>query len=136
MVCVYCRNETAVINSRLQKKVNQVWRRRRCLQCLAVFSTHEAVDYRTSWLVGTGAPGETQNPFNRDKLFVSIYRSCKHRKDPLTDAGALTQTVVAKLRERSEQAVIHTHAIRELVLVTLNRFDKTAAIQYKAFHEN
>ena len=66
MVCIYCGGETKVTNSRLQKRNNQVWRRRQCLECKGVFTTHEAVDLSSALLIDkSGAP----EPFISDLLF-------------------------------------------------------------------
>lgn len=45
MKCIYCGHKTVVINSRLQLKPNQVWRRRQCLACQQIFSSLEGVDW-------------------------------------------------------------------------------------------
>src|SRR6185369_12958000 len=92
MVCIYCGGKTAVVNSRSQKKANQTWRRRQCLDCQAVFTSVEAVDLPTSLLFKKDA--KHSEPFQRDKLFISVYEACGHRKDALRAATALTGTAL------------------------------------------
>ena len=133
MVCVYCSHETKVTNSRLQKKPNQVWRRRQCLHCGAIFSTIEAVN--------TGQALRFQDkkqfePFSRDKLFLSLHDSLKHRKTALSDATALTETVMSKLLPHIQHATIDRTVVIELTATVLNNFDKPAATSYRAFHPN
>lgn len=134
MVCIYCGSSTKVTNSRPQKRLLQVWRRRLCTRCGAIFTTNEAVDLSTS-LVVRAASGSV-SPFSRDKLFVSILRAVGHRKTPLEDANALTATVIGKLlHATSEAAVAPADIIRLATTDTLKRFDTAACVQYQAYHK-
>jgi transcriptional repressor NrdR len=132
MVCTYCGGETKVTNSRHQKKSNQVWRRRQCLACGATFSTSEAVDYELAWLVSKG--GKALRPFSRDKLFLSLYDSCAHRKTALSDARGLTETVISKLTGYLSNGTLQAGDIARAAQVALNRFDKAASVHYRARH--
>lgn len=133
MVCIHCGSDTQVINSRPQKRLNQVWRRRKCTQCGAVFTTQEVAQYAAAWLVPdrNGRP----QPFNRDKLFLSLHRSLQHRPSALTDAGALTDTVIKKQTGQARGGVIPRAMLVETAQVALHRFDKAAAVHYAAFHK-
>jgi transcriptional repressor NrdR len=132
MVCIYCSSKTNVTNSRPQKRLLQVWRRRHCTSCGALFTTNEAVDLSTSLVVRRDNGPVT--PFSRDKLFVSILRATGHRNEPIQDAGALTATITAKLLHSTTTAVISPADIVKTTLEALNRFDKAAAVQYGAYH--
>jgi len=134
MVCVYCSGETQVVNSRPQKRSNQVWRRRQCQRCNSVFSTLEAADYGSVWRVRrvTGS----LEPFSRDKLLLSLFVSCQHRKTALEDAAGLTETVITKIGEHAKDAVISCRDIAQVAQVALNRFDKAASSHYAAYHPN
>src|SRR5687768_9890096 len=101
MKCIYCGSKTGVINSRLQKKTNQTWRRRQCSDCGAVFTTEEAVLTDHSVVVINKTHTE---PFSRDRLLLSIYDSLKHRKTAITDATALLGTVWGQLYPNIESA--------------------------------
>lgn len=131
MVCIQCEQKTQVINSRLQKRSNQVWRRRRCLECGATFSTLEVPDYAAGWLV-QGSLGFT--PFDRDRLFLSLYETCKHRSEAISDASALTDTVIKKLRPAVKNGALRTTTIIHTTQVALNRFDKAASLLYSAIY--
>jgi transcriptional regulator NrdR family protein len=72
--------------------------------------------------------------FSRDKLFLSLYESCKHRPRAIEDAAALTDTVISKLQPMIEKGTIQKTNLKEIVLICLNRFDKTAATYYRAYH--
>jgi transcriptional regulator NrdR family protein len=133
MVCIHCGQKTQVINSRTQRRANQVWRRRRCVSCQAVFSTLESTDYGAVWLVR----GSTSrlSPFSRDKLFLSLHKSCQHRPTAASDAGALAETVIGKLSGQVQDGVIPVKSIAAAVQVALARFDKAAGVHYQAFHQ-
>lgn len=132
MVCIYCESKTAVINSRHQKRSNQVWRRRACYRCKAVFSTDESVNFERS--VSVKQKNGTLQPFRRDKLLVSIYSACGHRKHATADATALCATVINNLLPQIIQATIPRDNIIDTVNGVLKRFDRAAEVTYGAYH--
>jgi transcriptional repressor NrdR len=132
MVCAVCGNETKVTNSRLQKRSNRVWRRRQCLKCAAIFTTEEAIDQGTVWLIRSSSGA--LRPFSRDQLFLSVFRACEHRKTALSDAGSLSDTIIRRLEGHVNDGRLDSAVVVQASLVALNRFDKTAATVYQAFH--
>jgi transcriptional regulator NrdR family protein len=133
MVCIYCGSDTKVTNSRPQKRSNQIWRRRECLQCHAVFTTGEVAQYDSAWRV-KDANGNLQ-AFSRDKLFLSLHHVCQHRTTSLADAAGLTDTVIKKLAPHASDGIINRLNIIQAVQVSLNRFDQVASLQYQALHK-
>lgn len=133
MVCIHCGGKTQVINSRPQERSNQIWRRRQCLGCKAVFTTSEAADYSAAWVVLQVAG--TIQPFSRDKLFMSMFDSVQHRQTALLDAGALTGTIIQKIQQTKPGAAIEARTITQTAQVALNRFDSAASVHYAAFHK-
>jgi len=131
MVCIYCDSRTRVLNSRHQKRINRKWRRRECIICKAVFTSLESIDFGGSIAVSST---KHLQPFHRDKLFISIYNSLKHRKTALRDATELTDTIISKLYSYMKNAILDKESIIFVSLQTLKRFDKVAAIHYEAFH--
>jgi transcriptional regulator NrdR family protein len=134
MVCLYCGAPTQVTNSRHQRRSNQVWRRRKCEDCNAVLTTIESFDYSKGLMLQT--PTNKLIPFKKEKLFLSIYKSCEHRKNALDDATALTQTVLTKVVQPGSRLAgqLPIHLLASTVFETLKNFDKVSAIQYSAFH--
>ncbi len=132
MVCVYCSNKTKVINSRSQKRANQVWRRRLCNRCQAVFTTNEMVDFGSTVAI-KGKNGHLQ-PFMRDKLFLSIHSACNHRNDAAKAANALTATAISKLLPQVMGATLAREHIITGVTEVLRHYDNAAAVQYQAYH--
>jgi len=131
MVCIYCHHKTQVTNSRPQKRLNRVWRRRNCQNCGAIFTSTESIDLSGS--VGVGSGSHLQ-PFQRDKLLFSVYDSLRHRKTAQTDATWLTDTIIAKLLPHIKDATIQKQQITQTSLSVLKNFDKPAATHYQAFH--
>ena len=134
MVCYKCSGETAVLNSRHQKRSNTVWRRRRCVMCDTLVTTTEGIDYAKS-LVVTPRSGKQLVPFERDRLLLSLYKSLGHRPEALRDAGGICATIIAKLAPLATDGVLASTRITEVSLVALSRFDKLAAQHYQAFHK-
>src|SRR5487761_1438910 len=124
MVCMYCGSKMQVTNSRLQKKANQVWRRRKCQICQIIFTTTESIDYSSIWVV-TNRSGQIA-PFSKDVLFLSIYKVLEHRPQAILDASALTDTIVSRLLNKVSGDSLTTKIIQQVTKVTLNRFDKVA----------
>ena len=131
MVCIYCNAQTHVVNSRPQKRQNSIWRRRQCDDCAAVFTTSENVDLNKSWVV---LHGKTLQPFSRDKLYLSVNDSLKHRKTATDDATGLTDTIIGRLNAHVLSGSIKNIDIAQTALLTLRRFDKAAATHYQAYH--
>lgn len=131
MVCIYCRSETNVINSRAQKRLNHVWRRRKCSACKSIFTTSEAPQLAVSVMVHKASRLE---PFSRDKLFLSIYESSKHRTTALSDAQALTETVIGQVMPVITNGQVPAQEIARAVRKVLKNFDLAAHTHYAAFH--
>ena len=134
MVCLYCRNDTRVVNSRSQKRINKVWRRRQCQSCGAIFTTIEQNAYEGSLMFKDRESHIT--PFKRDELFISIYDACRHRPQAVSDATAITDTVLGKLQKQKAtiNAVIERSVLLTIVSETLGQLDNAAQVQYHAYH--
>lgn len=132
MVCVYCGSKLTVSNSRHQKRTNSIWRRRACSSCKAVFTSVEALDLKTS-LAFKSRSSHTE-PFSRDKLFISIYQACKHRKRAIDDAGHLSETIIRLLGRSSSSAIVSWADVIKISQEVLANFDTAAESHYKAYH--
>ena len=131
MVCVYCQSKTRVINSRLQKKSNKVWRRRFCPVCKETFTSIEALQ-DLSFVISD--VNTSPKPFSRDNLFVSIYLSCGHRTNPINDATALTDTIVSKLLSSIKEGCIAKTDLLTTTVSVLGNFDPIATTSYRAYY--
>jgi transcriptional regulator NrdR family protein len=131
MVCIYCQSQTDITNSRSQTKTNTKWRRRTCSSCKAVLTTIESYDLSRAISVKSG---NGYKPFSRDKLFISIFYSCKHLRSPENVAADLTDTIISKLLPLISDATISNQAIIETTAKTLKLYNKPAYVQYTAYH--
>lgn len=133
MVCVYCGGSSNVINSRLQKRTNSTWRRRKCLMCGAIFTTIESSAYETTLMVRYT---QSHNiPFKRDQLLISIYDACRHRATAVDDATALTKTILSKIENhQNTPGVIERDTLVALAAEVLRLFDLPAYTYYRAYH--
>ena len=133
MVCIYCGHETSVINSRLQKRNNQVWRRRKCSFCKAVFTTNEAVDLPNALLVQTAGHSE---PFLPDIIYTELLLAVQDRKDRYVAAREITNSVIKQLLKLPDSPLFTPKQISQEISKVLGRFDKRAALRYRAEHSS
>jgi len=131
MVCIYCGFDTKVGNSRLQRRNNQVWRRRTCKRCKAVFTTHEAVDLSSTLLVVVGG---VPRPFVTDILYTEMLLSMSHRKNAYLDAREATSTVIKHLLELPGKPLFSPNQISLIGSDVLKKLDKRAYLRYIAEH--
>jgi transcriptional repressor NrdR len=132
MECYICHNQTKVSNSRKQRKRNQVWRRRVCVNCDYIFTTVEKVDLEHS-LVVEYINGEISN-FIREELLISINKGLKHRKNHLNDSISLTDTIISKLLVNNSKPLVTRNDIINTSLSVLKNFDNLAYTSYTAYH--
>jgi transcriptional repressor NrdR len=130
--CLYCSNETKVVNSRLQKRQNTTWRRRQCQNCKAIFTTHEQVDLDSSMSV-VKYNGEFE-PFNGQKLRISIYDCLKHRKSVTSDSESIYDTIISKIINTIDGPSIKINDLQSIVTNTLKNFDSASAVHYSAYY--
>lgn len=132
MVCIYCSNKTQVSNSRHQKRSNTVWRRRQCMVCQSIFTTVESVEEGSSFTYKNTAG--SLEPLERDHILMAVYDSLKHRKTALSDATALTATIMSMAYKNAANGVIDRDNLVAICSEVLQRFDTVAATHYAAFH--
>lgn len=131
MVCIYCGSETKVTNSRLQKRNNQVWRRRECLICHAVFTSHEVLELESALSVDRS--GQI-SPFMPDLLLKEVMTALQDRKDVYTASREVMGTIITKLLSLPQKPVFTPLDISAIVSEVLKRFDKRAHLRYVAEH--
>lgn len=133
MICIFCSEDTKVVNSRPSKRLPSIWRRRKCPRCNVLFSTHEYCDLSLSIKV-TDEQGSSQ-PFSEDKLFVSLHKCFSHREDALKSSRELLGTVLSKLTP-AKFGIIQKKKIARTSYNILYRFDRVAAVYYKSHHRS
>lgn len=135
MVCPFCtQNKTIVYNSRKTKKLNNVWRRRRCLTCNQEFTTIEYVDPAS--VIGIANDKKSQ-PYSRSKLLVSLIRALDHRNDVDKAANYLLATVEQRLYGIAAKHAKHQvdkQLVIDNVAKTLKNFDTAAYVKYLSYY--
>lgn len=131
MRCIYCSRDTRVVNSRYQKRSNQVWRRRRCERCDAIFTTHEAIDLSSTLLVVTGGQ---PRPFVTDILFTEVLMAMVHRRNAYLDAREATNTVIARLLMLPGKPLYSPPQISLITSEVLKKLDRRAYLRFTAEH--
>jgi transcriptional repressor NrdR len=131
MVCIYCGGDTKVTNSRLQRRNNQVWRRRECLACQSVFTTHEAVELESTLSVEQN--GQLK-PFMPDLLLKELITALSHRKDVYTASREVLGTIVRQLLTLPQKPRYNRQDISMAAAKVLKRFDRQAYLRYVADH--
>jgi len=131
MVCIYCGGETKVVNSRLQRRNNQVWRRRQCLVCQSVFTTHEAVELESALSV---VKDGQNTPFTPDLLLKELMTALSHRKDVYMASREVLGTIVRNLLALPQKPQFEPADISKTTGEVLKRFDRRAYLRYLADH--
>jgi transcriptional repressor NrdR len=132
MVCIYCSNKTQVVNSRNQTRLKQVWRRRKCSNCLNIFTTVERINLSNTLLI-SNKTGKVED-FLKEKLLLSIYDSLGHRDDPIRDAAAITDTIISNVLKSLKTPLIRREVLINISHDVLKKFDKAAAVHYLAYY--
>lgn len=132
MVCIYCGGKTQIVNSRGSAKKSSVWRRRQCLECENIVTTREQIDLGEALRVQHSS-GHLE-PFQRDKLFVSVLSSLSHRKTAQSDATALTYTIIEHLLSSGSNGVIEIKSIVNISLRVISSFDPASGVYYRSHY--
>lgn len=134
MICLNCsQKDTQVKNSRSSAGTAQIWRRRACRHCGAVFTTYETPDSSTLKIV---EPDEKkEDDFSLGNLTISIYKVLPNDNDRVTRDHALwlAKTIENKLVRRKSRRVLRSE-LKKLIYETLKDFDEMAAMQYGIKH--
>ena len=132
MVCIYCSGRLRVVNSRPQKRNNQIWRRRQCQTCLAVFTSHEVIDTNAALMVQRR--GLAAESFVADKLFTELLLALQSRRNCYEDAREVTTATVRELLKLPSSPVFKPADISRVTAGILKRLDKQAYLRYQAEH--
>ncbi len=96
-------------------------------------TTEEAIRYDSALMLRSG--DGTLQPFSRDRLLISLYKSLAHRQTAADDATALCSTILTQVRQSADiGACIDQRALVEATITCLSRFDAAAATHYQAYH--
>lgn len=96
-----------------------------------MFTTYEVIDTAISYRVKL--PGGTLKPLNREEVFVMIHESLSHRVDAPSASKDLTDTLFGLIHAQ-KSLIVEYDWLAAQAYKTLYRFDKPAAVRYKALY--
>lgn len=135
MHCPFCNSpNTKVVNSRLTRHNTQVWRRRRCLACKELFTSHEIIDL--SHLIVVKKSAKPQK-FSRTKLYAGIYGATIGSKTPNREEAVdrITREIERRvLALRKKQ--ITSGELSDITLNVLRRTDVRTFLRYFAYNRS
>ena len=135
MKCIYCNGKTKVTNSRSHKLGHSTWRRRECVKCRAIITSEE--EYKLSDCLQVLKKNGDSQPFNRDKLFLSILKSVDHLPQKIETASYLTETILRhSIKDKPLSPCLRSDYIAKSAISVLKNFDAAAAIKYNSFQTN
>jgi len=98
MKCPFCDSDQLIVtNSRPTNNEMEIWRRRKCLRCGGLLTTHEKIDL--SYIVVIKRSGKRVK-YNRAKLYSSIYQAISAtKKMDRGTAGDLSEKVLQDIEK-------------------------------------
>ena len=131
MECPYCHKQlTEVTNSRPTRHNSQIWRRRICLHCQQIFTTHEIVDLSQVVVVKKSGKPEM---FSRFKLYSGIHGAMLHK----TPNRELISENLTREIEREilflKRKKISTTEIADIVLKKLRKSHTSTFMRFLAY---
>ncbi|MBM6867507.1 transcriptional regulator NrdR [Collinsella tanakaei] len=132
MRCPKCgKDDTRVVDSRMQDATNAIKRRRECRSCGYRFTTFERCEDPIEVIKRDG----TTQPFDRNKLLVGLMRATSKRDIDLSALNGLIDDIEHELRGRTLTAV-ESDEIGEMVLKRLQKLDKVAYIRFASVYRD
>lgn len=99
MKCPFCDSDQLIVtNSRPTKGEMEIWRRRKCLHCGGLITTHEKIDL--SYIVVIKRSGKRVK-FNRAKLYSGIYQAVSAtKKIDRGTAGDISEKLTQEIEKK------------------------------------
>lgn len=135
MLCPNCLSDQIVVtNSRATNREMQTWRRRKCLKCGFLFTTHEKIDF--SHITVIKRDGKRVK-FVEGTLFSGIYRALvggkiANKGYSRTNAQTMTEKIGEKIIILGKNE-IKTDEISDMALKLLAEKDTGAWLRYLAY---
>lgn len=135
MECPYCHKPlTAVTNSRSTHGKSAIWRRRKCLNCRQIFTTHEFIDL--SHIVVIKKSGKREI-FSWIKLYSGIYGASigfkAHQREKMV--YAITRSVEKDILDLKKKS-ISSEEIANFVLTKLRTAHTATFLRFLAYNKD
>ncbi|MBC7987623.1 MAG: transcriptional repressor NrdR [Sphingomonadaceae bacterium] len=133
MRCPFCaHDDSQVKDSRPTEDGATIRRRRQCDGCGARFTTFERVQLRE---LTVAKSGERREPFNREKLRLSVSLACRKRGVESERIDQLVSGIQRRL-ETSGETEVPSKAIGEMVMDGLKGLDSVAYIRFASVYKD
>lgn len=133
MKCPFCREpQTDTVNSRPTYHESQIWRRRRCLHCQAVFTTYERADLGFIKVIKKSGKKER---YSRAKLFAGIYGAFLSIPNKERAVDAVINEIESRILDLRTKEVPSV-AISKVVLNVLADTNVPAFTRFLAYNTN
>lgn len=122
-----------VSNSRPTKDNTQIWRRRHCTYCKALFTTHEIIDL--SHLIVLKKSGQPER-YNHMKLYTGLYRATVSKtQNRAKKVDRVTREVESDILFLKKKRV-KTEEIGDIVLKKLKKIDTGMFLRFLAYFKD
>lgn len=128
MKCVFCSDDTKVVDKRTAENVTR--RRRECLKCKKRFTTYERADVSIDVIKKDGR----REPFSREKILSGMLKACEKRPVTKQQIDDTIDRIENDLRGSSEE--VQSKKIGEMVMKHLKKLDKVAYIRFASVYRS
>ena len=135
MICPKCGGDQVITtNSRPTQKMTQTWRRKKCLKCNFIFTTHEKIDLSQITVIKKDG---RRVKFSRAKLYSGIYQAVAGaKKFDRGKAGVLAEKITEEIEKiiiLRKDEIIESQKIYKLVLDYLKKNYRGHYLRYLAY---
>jgi transcriptional repressor NrdR len=132
MLCPYCKNQyTRVVDKRDNQETNSTRRRRECEKCTKRFTTYERIE---KVLLNVEKRNGRIEEFDREKIKRGIMKALGKRDISQTKVNEVIEKIEQKFLN-SEQQIIKSKEIGQMVLKELNKIDKLSALLFASVYK-
>ena len=133
MKCPFCSKEdTQVIDSRVNEQGNSIRRRRRCSSCEKRFTTYEHIELSLPQVVKQDGKREE---FSKEKLLHSFTRALHKRPVPVEFIDQAVESIVTKILANGDRE-IYSRDMGEIVMYELKKLDNVAYIRFASVYRS
>ncbi|MGC9324428.1 MAG: transcriptional regulator NrdR [Desulfomonilia bacterium] len=131
MRCPRCSGlEDKVIQSRISRDGDSIWRRRECISCGYRFTTYETVEDFFPVVIKKDGRRE---PFNPEKVITGITKACEKRPVSMEAILSVKDSIVSDIHSKWDKEVPSSY-IGEKIMEALHRLDPIAYVRFASVY--
>ncbi len=131
MKCPFCDSvESKVLDSRVNKEMDTIRRRRECLKCGKRFSTAERLEEGLPLVIKKDGRREI---FDRIKILNGLKKACEKRPISITNIEKIVSRIEYHLLEGGERETKGAE-IGEMVMEELRKLDEVAYVRFASVY--